>query len=204
MQDFFRVEGPFYRITMKVWGLFVLNLLMLLTSLPILTMGAAQTAGFTVTIRMISCDETKIASTYFQSFKKNLKQSTIVWSGILILSGILIINWNYLSVFNQLNSWVTVGVAIVTLLVANFFQCVFFYISRFEDSTKQVVINIIKLPFYYPVRTLLLLLISIVPIVITFLSPYLVVFGLYISVFIGISFVHFLRTYLLLNLFREI
>lgn len=204
MQDFFRVEGPFYRITMKIWGLFVLNLLMLITSLPILTMGAAQTAGFTVTIRMISCDETKIVSTYFQSFKKNLKQSTIVWSGILILSGILVINWNYLSLFNQLNSWVTVGVAIVTLIVVNFFQFVFFYISRFEDSTKQVVINIIKLPFYYPVRTLLLLLISIVPIVITLLSPYLVVFGLYISIFIGISFVHFLRTYLLLNLFRKI
>ncbi|MFL2133506.1 DUF624 domain-containing protein [Desemzia sp. FAM 24101] len=204
MQDFFRVEGPFYRIMLKIWGLFVLNLLMLITSLPILTIGAAQTAGFTVTIRMISFDETRIISTYVQSFKENLKQSTIVWSGISVLSGILVINWNYLSSFNQLNSWVTIGVAIVTLIVVHFFQVVFFYISRFEDSTKQAVINIIKLPFYYPVRTLLLLLISILPIVITLLSPYLVVFGLYISIFIGISFIHFLRTYLLLDLFKKV
>ncbi|MBM6615006.1 YesL family protein [Desemzia sp. RIT804] len=204
MQDFFRVEGPFYRVMLKIWGLFVLNLLMLVTSLPILTMGASQTAGFTVTIRMISLGETRIVSTYFQSFKENLKQSTIVWSGMLVLSGILIINWSYLSTYNQLNSWVMIGVAIVTLIVANFFQFVFFYISRFEDSTKQVVINITKLPFHYPIRTLLLLLISIIPIIITLLSPYLVVFGLYISIFIGISFIHFLRTYLLLGLFRKI
>ena len=204
MQDFFRVEGPFYRIMLKIWELFVLNLLMLITSLPILTIGAAQTAGFTVTIRMISFDETRIISTYVQSFKENLKQSTIVWSGISVLSGILVINWNCLSSFNQLNSWVTIGVAIVTLIVVHFFQVVFFYISRFEDSTKQAVINIIKLPFYYPVKTLLLLLISILPIVITLLSPYLVVFGLYISIFIGISFIHFLRTYLLLDLFKKV
>jgi len=204
MQDFFRVEGQFYRIMLKIWELFVLNLLMLITSLPILTIGAAQTAGFTVTIRMISFDETRIISTYVQSFKENLKQSTIVWSGISVLSGILVINWNYLSSFNQLNSWVTIGVAIVTLIVVHFFQVVFFYISRFEDSTKQAVINIIKLPFYYPVKTLLLLLISILPIVITLLSPYLVVFGLYISIFIGISFIHFLRTYLLLDLFKKV
>ena len=204
MQDFFRVEGPFYRIMLKIWGLLVLNLLMLITSLPILTMGAAQTAGFTVTIRMISSDETRIVSTYFQSFKENLKQSTIILSGLLVLSGILSVNWLYLSMYNQLNSWVMIGVAIVTLLVAVFFQFVFFYISHFEDSTKQVVINTIKLPFHYPIRTLLLLLLSIVPIIITLLSPYLVVFGLYISIFIGISFIHFLRTYLLLGLFRKI
>ena len=204
MQDFFRVEGPFYRIMLKIWGLLVLNLLMLITSLPILTMGAAQTAGFTVTIRMISSDETRIVSTYFQSFKENLKQSTIILSGLLVLSGILSVNWLYLSMYNQLNSWVVIGMAIVTLFVAVFFQFVFFYISHFEDSTKQVVINTIKLPFHYPIRTLLLLLLSIVPIIITLLSPYLVVFGLYISIFIGISFIHFLRTYLLLDLFRTI
>ena len=204
MQDFFRVEGPFYRIMLKIWGLLVLNLLMLITSLPILTMGAAQTAGFTVTIRMISSDETRIVSTYFQSFKENLKQSTIILSGLLVLSGILSVNWLYLSMYNQLNSWVVIGMAIVTLFVAVFFQFVFFYISHFEDSTKQVVINTIKLPFHYPIRTLLLLLLSIVPIIITLLSPYLVVFGLYISIFIGISFIHFLRTYLLLGLFRKI
>ena len=58
---------------------------MILTSLPIVTIGAAQTAGFDVTKRMILFDENKIISTYIQSFKKNIKISTLMMV-ILVLN----------------------------------------------------------------------------------------------------------------------
>lgn len=204
MQDFFRVEGLFYRTMMKVWSLFLLNFLMLVTSLPLITIGAAQTAGFTVTTRIIRLDETKIFSTYFASFKKNFKQSTIIWLGLLAISGILVTNWLYLVKAKQFISWVAFGVMIVTILVINFFQFAFFYLSRYEDSLKKTIINIIKLPLNYPIRSLLLLLLCLLPIFLMLLSPNLFVFGLYISLFIGYSFFHFLRTYLLLSLFGKI
>lgn len=151
MQTFFRVEGPFYRVMMKVWCLLVLNLLMLLTSLPIITIGAAQTAGFTVTTRMISSDETQIVSTFFASFRKNLKQSTITWLLLMVVSGVLVTNWLYLINFQLLNNWMTIGVLIVTLFVANSCQYVFLsgsvpkFIER-DDSELGENLNQVSIP----------------------------------------------------------
>lgn len=204
MNNFFRLDGLFYKASSKIWELLILNLLIVLTSLPIITIGAAQTAGFTVTTRIIGFDETHIVSTFFDSFKKNFKQSTIVWLALGVLINLLIINWNYLISFNQLNNWMTIGMIIVSLAVVNFCQYVFFYLSRFDDSIKQVILNILKLPIYYPVRSLILLLVILVPVLLMVLSPYLFVFEMYIGIFIGISFNMFLRTYLLLDLFRKV
>lgn len=92
MNNFFHVDGLFYRISSKIWGLLVLNLLIILTSLPIITIGAAQTAGFTVTTRIIDLDETHIVSTFSDAFKKNVKHSTIVWLALGVLMNLLIIN----------------------------------------------------------------------------------------------------------------
>ncbi|KAF1305323.1 YesL family protein [Enterococcus saccharolyticus] len=202
MQTFFRVEGPFYRVMMKVWCLLVLNLLMLLTSLPIITIGAAQTAGFTVTTRMISSDETQIVSTFFASFRKNLKQSTITWLLLMVVSGVLVTNWLYLINFQLLNNWMTIGVLIVTLFVANSCQYVFFYLARYQNSLKEMIQNLVKISIKYPFRSLLLLIVSILPIGLM-VSPYLFVSGMYLGIFIGISVWHFLRTYLLLAIFKK-
>lgn len=204
MQSFFRVDGPLYSFLAKVWGLLVLNLLMLLTSLPIITIGAAQTAGFTVTTRMIHLNETRIVLSYFTSFKKNFKKSTVSWIILLVILAILSFDWLYLLKFYQFNSWITIGVAIVTIIGANFFQYIFFYISRIDDSLKQTFINIVKLTLTFPIRSIIMLFVMVLPVLTMLLSVELFVFGMYIGIFIGISFMHFLRTFLLLELFRKL
>lgn len=204
MQSFFRVDGPLHSFLAKVWGLLVLNLLMLLTSLPIITIGAAQTAGFTVTTRMIHLNETRIVLSYFTSFKKNFKKSTVSWIILLVILTILSFNWLYLLKFYQFNSWITIGVAIVTIIGANFFQYIFFYISRIDDSLKQTFINIVKLTLTFPIRSIIMLFVMVLPVLTMLLSVELFVFGMYIGIFIGISFMHFLRTFLLLELFRKL
>ena len=204
MQDLFRVEGLFYRVMSRIWQLLLLNLLMLVTSLPVVTIGAAQAAGFTVTMRMIRGEDTHLVTAYLDSFKQNFKQSTLLWSGLSILSIILMINWRYLTVMNQLSSGVALGVLIVTVLVIYLLQCSFFYIARFQDTLFHALQNVLKVAVSYPIRSLGVLIVTTVPVVIVALSPYLIVFSLYLSFFVGIGFVHFLRTYLLLALFKKV
>lgn len=203
MQEFFRVDGLLYRICSKVWGLMILNFLMILTSLPIITVGAMQTASFTVLTKMIKENETKIIPIYWTSFKKNLKQSTIVWIVLLPIIYLLIIDWIYLIQFKQLGKWFVIGAIIATLLVANVSQFIFFYLSRFADSLKNTVINIIKIFFSKPITSFVLLILMYSPILLMFLSSYLFVFNLFIGIFIGLSFNLFLRTYLMLIIFKK-
>ncbi|MBS7577945.1 MULTISPECIES: YesL family protein [unclassified Enterococcus] len=203
MQDFFRVDGLFYRVLNKIWGLMVLNLLILITSLPLITIGAVQTASFTVLSKMIREGETKIISTYWQSFKKNFKQSTFAWLILALIIYILAIDWVYFIQFNQLGNWFAAGALIVTILIANIWQFLFYYLSRFDDTLKIALINIVKISFSRPLISLLSLIIMLGPVLLMFLSSYLFVFSLFISIFIGLSFNLFLRTYLMLAIFTK-
>lgn len=203
MQDFFRVDGLFYRVFNKIWGLMVLNLLILITSLPIVTMGAAQTASFTVLSKMIREGETKIISAYWQSFKKNFKQSTVAWLILAAIVYILAVDWVYFIQFKQLGNWFAIGALIVTILIANIWQFLFYYLARFDDTLKVAVINILKISFSHPLISILSLIVMFGPVLLMFLSSYLFVFSLFISIFIGLSFNLFLRTYLMLAIFAK-
>lgn len=64
--------------------------------------------------------------------------------------------------------------------------------------------NLLKLLLRYPMSSLLLIGVCLAPIFVMVLSPYAFVFGMYMSCFLGISFIHLLRTYLLLAVFEKV
>lgn len=198
-----RVEGPVYRIGSKMWCLLVLNMLIILTSIPIVTIGASLTSAYEVTTRMIQTDEIKVVSCFFGSFKSNFKKSTLLWLPLLVASVILGIDWFYLIQMNQLTSWLTLGVLVFSLVAIQCLQVIFFYVSRYEIGLKEMVKNTILIGIQQPVKSLLLLLVGGFPYLLMLLSPYLFVFNMYMSLFIGLSFNLFLRTFILLMMFKR-
>lgn len=73
---FFYFWELFFR---KFWKLVTLNLLYFACCIPIVTIGAA-TAGFTFVLRKLANEEPVfLASDFFEGFKKNWKQSTVVF-----------------------------------------------------------------------------------------------------------------------------
>lgn len=202
MENIFRIDGWFFKAGLKTWHLLTLNLCILLASLPLVTIGAAQTAGFVVIKRMIEVDESKIVGTFFKAFKENFKKSTILWS---IFAGILYflwLDWQFILLTNQ-SVFVLIGVGIVTLLALNLFQYAFFYQAIFKDSVKQTLKNTVKLLVNRPIVSLLLVILMIGPLVLMGLSSYLLIFGIYINLFVGISFHLYIRTFVLLYVFKN-
>ena len=70
----------------------VISLLWLMTSLPIITIGASTTASFYVMMRRISDRESSIITDYFSSFKSNFITSTLVYITIALLAATIIFN----------------------------------------------------------------------------------------------------------------
>ncbi len=202
-QNIFRIDSIFYRIGTKIGHLLVLNLLMILTSLPIVTIGAAQTAGFDVTKRMILFDENKIISTYIQSFKKNIKISTLM---MVILVGVfyfLWIDWQFLLSINGNQPFIFIGVFIVTILTLNSWQYAFFYQATYNDTIQQTFKNTLKIFIKRPFISLFSIVLLVGPYILLGLSGYLIIFGLYVHLFIGFSFHLYLRTFILLFIFNK-
>ena len=73
------------RALSKICDMVCLNILWLICSIPIITIGASTAALYTVMLKMVKNEEGYIFRGFFKAFKSNFKQSTIMWIVILLL-----------------------------------------------------------------------------------------------------------------------
>ena len=83
--NLFGINSPVIQFLAKVGDLIILNILTLILSLPIVTIGAATTA-LHYAVDKVFTDEGTLLKNYFHAFKINFKQSTIYWLLLLVLS----------------------------------------------------------------------------------------------------------------------
>lgn len=76
---FFRYDSAFWTVTEKIFDLMLLNILWFLTSIPIVTIGAASTALSSVTMQMSRGEDVPILKGYFSAFRQKWKSATAVW-----------------------------------------------------------------------------------------------------------------------------
>lgn len=83
MDTFFDPNGKMMEILWKPIHIMFLNLLWVLFSLPIVTIGASTTALYSVFIKMRNGKEGKLFQDFWDAFRSNFRQATIIWLIIL-------------------------------------------------------------------------------------------------------------------------
>lgn len=86
---FFSYDSKFSRMMMKVASCCYLNLLWVLCSLPIFTVGAATTALYAVSLKIVREEDPSLTREFFHSFRQNFRQATVLWL-ILLAVGLLL------------------------------------------------------------------------------------------------------------------
>lgn len=89
LSNLFHYDNPVWRFIGKFFDVMVLNLLWVICSIPIVTVGASTTAVYYVTMKLVRDENDSVVKAFFRSFKENFKQATVIWL-ILLLSGALI------------------------------------------------------------------------------------------------------------------
>ncbi len=84
----FNVDNPVFRVINTIGKIFMLDLLWLVCSIPVFTIGASTTALIYSCMKMKE-DEGYAAGNFFKSFKENFKQSTILFLLYLVVGIIL-------------------------------------------------------------------------------------------------------------------
>ena len=93
-----------------------LNILWVVCSIPVFTMGAATTALYDVSLKIVRDEETSLTRQFFKSFRSNFRQATVLWM-ILFGIGLLLVGDGW--VLWHLRASSTGAVAIMwTLLLA--------------------------------------------------------------------------------------
>ena len=86
---FFDLDSSLMQGLNKVADLMFLNLLTLLCCVPVVTAGASFTALHYVALKIVRNEECYIARDFFKSFRRNLRQGTIIWLLMLFLALVL-------------------------------------------------------------------------------------------------------------------
>ena len=206
MHNLFNYENPFIQFLVRVGDLMILNVLFILCSLPVVTLGASLTALHRVTQNMLFEQEEPLIKAFFRAFRQNFKQSTLAWLVELVV--IVSLVCDVLLVMAYFNGGLAkamyILVAVLAILVAGVFSYLMPLIARYENGMRQqvnnaVVLAIIKLP-----KTLLLVFLNLLPVILVLISVPVFVQTLIFWVIIGFAFVSFLTSSILKPVFQEL
>lgn len=128
----------------RVFDCLLLGLLWMVCSLPIITAGTAFTALYHAYNKSIRQDYGHPCREFFQAFKANFKQSTIVWLIVLVI--LLALYGDFCIVTGYLETIPLAGVLLafaITLMAVAIAWSIYLlaYIARFELDTKTVMKN---------------------------------------------------------------
>ena len=151
MKRFFDMESPLMQGLSMVADMLVLNVLTLLCSIPILTVGAALTAMNDVVIHIIRQEERSITRDYFRAFRANLKNGLLF--GILLLAASGLLYFDYLCALTYVPA-MRFGIAAIAILLLALTIYTLALLARYDSSLWKTIRNAAALSAGYFPRTL--------------------------------------------------
>ena len=163
MGGFFNYDNPVWRFVGRIWDLFILNLLWVICSIPIVTFGASTTAMYYCTLKIAKDrDSGGMFTMFFHSFKDNIRQSTIIWIIMALIGGILFFDIRFFSFYSPINNTVIrMIIFMVTCFLILLWLFIFLYIfpiqAKFINSIKQTFKLALFMSIKHLVRTIIIL-----------------------------------------------
>ena len=163
MGGFFNYDNPVWRFVGRIWDLFILNLLWVICSIPIVTFGASTTAMYYCTLKIAKDrDSGGMFTMFFHSFKDNIKQSTLIWIIMALTGGILFFDIRFFSFYSPIqNTVIRMIIFTVTCFLILLWLFIFLYIfpiqAKFINSIKQTFKLALFMSIKHLVRTIIIL-----------------------------------------------
>lgn len=201
MKSIFNFEGPVFSFFEKLANLLWLDILWLVCSLPIVTIGASTTAMYYVTFKMIKDEETSIAKSFFKSFVQNFKQATIVWIVLLLGAGVVFLDTQmYVQDGTVISKGIHIIICVLGFILLLSGTYIFPLIAKFDNTTGNFVKNALILSIFNAPFTLIIIIMIIIPVAVVYFVPVL----LPLSLFFGGSLVAYCSSFVFDKIFRRL
>lgn len=168
--SFFSPEGGLYRFITRFWDIVKLSVLWIVFSIPIVTLGPATVAAFSVTMKMIDESEGYVAHQFVKEFKKNIRNGIPL--GLLFIACVEVVNFDF-QMFqkDEGNPMMPLIFGIIALFVFMMgFVYAFALSARYENTLFRTIKNSADIATRYFVRTLSLFFILFVEIMLIFFN----------------------------------
>jgi len=172
MRRFFDPDSPLMQRLTDLADLVILNLLWLLCSLPVVTAGAASAALYRCTLNMVRRRGSWGGRSFFAAFRENFVQGTGIW--LILLAALAVLGADaWLLYGDVLPGRLLFGALLVLGVVLWLFETayVFAVTAQFENTLKGTMGNALVFAFSRPLRSLLMGLLNLLPLILFLLSP---------------------------------
>ncbi|MGL5316255.1 MAG: YesL family protein [Peptostreptococcaceae bacterium] len=167
MGNIFRYDNKFFEALGKITDLVILNLLFIFSCIPIVTIGASITAMYSVSMKMAKDEDDYIAKEFIKRFKENFKVSTIVWVLMLVVGGVLVLDYQIADLISSeaLSMMLRVIFTMVSIIILFIFTYIFPIISKFENTIKNTIINSILISVQNLPYTIIMVALNLLPLI---------------------------------------
>lgn len=205
MERIFPMDGKFFTFITKLSDLLLLNVLFIITCLPILTIGVSLTALYQTTLQLADNTDSYILRNYFSNWKQNLKQGILIWIPSFIMLILCIFNLSVLPHMPQ-NLYRTTCLCLQFVLLF-FLYGIFLYACSlpkvYRSSCLNTLRNALFMTFKHLPVTCLCLCISVIPYALIILLPKITGWILSFFIVIGSSGTAYIHSYILQKVFKK-
>lgn len=204
MNRWFASDGFLQTVFAKVRDLAILNICFLISCIPVVTVGAALTALYSVTLRMVREEEGNVFSDYKTAFRENFRQGTGIWLLLVGLAALFILDFWAL---NQLSGTlafvlkILLGVLMLVVLAAG--EYVFAYAARFSDPLGRVLKNSLMICGANLLPTASMLCMRFLAIFVSLYSLEFFLRAIYIWLVLGFAALNYLQSFVLRRVFAK-
>ena len=197
MQKLFSTDGKIYSWMERFYQVLLLNIIFIITCLPLITIGAATAAAYGTTYKMIDHREGILYKEYLHQFKQNFIPATKAWFSMvfIILGSIGVLPYIRPFIINNRIAYYLIMVLVALIILTTLY--LFPLIARFENTVVNAAINAMILSLKHLSTSILLFFVTVGSIVLPFYVPKL----FFAWLFVGVGMVFFINGKLLLRIF---
>ena len=203
MKKWLDYDGKLMQILNTAADLMILNVLTVVFSIPVFTIGASVTAMHYTLYKIYRKEEETVFKDFLKAFRLNFAQSTILWLLFLLFAGVLAADYYLVTrVLNltQMNVILVLLIFIGSILLLGALMWVFILQSRYENPVKNTIRNSFFAVFTQFPRTLGMFFLSCLPFFVLLLGG----IGVPIVLGIGFSLAGFLQIKLYQSVFEKL
>ena len=206
-QSFFNYDNPVWRYIGKFGDLIILNILWIICSIPIFTLGASTTAGYDVTLKLVREDDGDTIKSFLKSFRENFKQATVIW--LIMLAAGLILGFDLYFFFQVVTgnsifrTVFTAAIGALTIIWLFMITYVFPLQSRFYNPVKRTLFNAMFMSIRHFFHTLGMLAIDVALLILSYFSLYYAPQFTVLVMLFGFPLIAFINSYIFSSIFKQ-
>lgn len=205
MNKLFSPDSKFVQILTLLGNLIILNLLWLVTSLPIITVGASTSALYAVVFKYADGTDDEVLKPYFKAFISGFKQSTLLWIPMCLVMVILGVDAYYLLSHGDSNIatwlWIPFFVLVAVLLLLHTYA--FPQIARFETGLRDILRNSVLMFILHFFQSIGMIVLNLVPWAMMLVLPEIFAQTGIFWVLYGASGIAYFNARVLLKIFKK-